>query len=126
MKYSRRQFLKTSSSIGLGLAATLGRAAEKRDLATAFDAEMDAFMRARDVPGGALAVVKGKRLVYAKGYGWANREKQTPVVPESLFRIASISKPFTAVAVMQLVEQGKLKLEQPVFDWIADSLCGGK
>jgi CubicO group peptidase (beta-lactamase class C family) len=48
------------------------------------------------------------------------------VLPESLFRIASISKPFTAVAVLQLVEKGKLKLDQPAFDLVAGDLCGFK
>ena len=81
-----------------------------------FDREVEAFMQAREVPGGALAVVKDGRLVYAKGYGWADRDKHTPVEPTSLFRIASVSKPFTAVAVLQLVEQGQLSLDTRAFD----------
>jgi N-acyl-D-amino-acid deacylase len=83
-----------------------------------FDKEMEQFMAANEIPGGALSVVKDKRLVYARGYGWANQEKHLHVKPLSLFRIASISKPFTAAAVLQLVEQGKLKLDQPVLDFI--------
>lgn len=75
-------------------------------------------MRARGVPGGALAVVKAGRLVYARGYGWADREKGRPVTPTSLFRIASLSKPVTAVAVLKLVEQGKLKLEARALDYL--------
>ena len=73
-------------------------------------------MTAREVPGGALAVVKDRRLVYARGYGWANREKEAPVHPDSLFRIASISKALTGVAVLQLVEAGKLALDASAFD----------
>lgn len=72
-------------------------------------------MAERKVPGGALAVVKDRKLVYAKGYGLADVERKASVTPESLFRIASISKPFTGVAVMQLVQQGKLSLDQPAF-----------
>ena len=80
-----------------------------------FDGEVQAFMAERQVPGGALAVVKDGRLVYARGYGWADRDWEIPVGPDSLFRIASISKPITAVAVLQLVEQGRLCLDEPAF-----------
>lgn len=73
-------------------------------------------MKAREIPGGSLAVVKDRRLVYAKGYGLADREKNLSVQADSLFRIASISKPFTAVAVMKLIEEGKLTLDQRAFD----------
>jgi N-acyl-D-amino-acid deacylase len=83
-----------------------------------FDQEMEQFMRAREVPGGAVAVVKNGKLVYAHGYGWADREKRQPVQAESLFRIASISKPITAVAVLQLVERGKLRLDDRAFDLV--------
>jgi len=83
-----------------------------------FDQEMEQYMRARSVPGGALAVVKDRKLVYAHGYGLADREKQTPVKADSLFRIASISKPITAVAVLQLVERDKLRLQDRAFDLV--------
>ena len=108
----RRTFLRTGS---LGLFAIAAHAEETASIAEAFDAEMDAFMQPRSIPGGALAVVKNRRLVYAKGYGWADREQKVPVAPESLFRIASISKPFTAVAVLQLVESGRLSLDATAF-----------
>jgi N-acyl-D-amino-acid deacylase len=81
-----------------------------------FDHEVFEFMGKAKIPGGALAVVKDGRLVYARGYGWADREKRIPVEATSLFRIASISKPFTAVAVMKLVEEGDLNLTDRAFD----------
>jgi len=81
-----------------------------------FDREIQQFISARHVPGGALAVVKDRRLVYRRGYGWADRENKVPVTPNSLFRIASISKPFTAVAALKLVEERKLDLNARVFD----------
>lgn len=80
-----------------------------------FDREVQQFMAERQVPGGALAVVKDGRLVYARGYGWADREREIAARPDSLFRIASISKPITAVAVLQLVEQGRLSLDEAAF-----------
>ena len=68
-----------------------------------------------DVPGAAIAIAKDGRLVLAKGYGLANVEKQEPVQPDTLFRVASIAKPITAVAVLQLVEDGLLNLDDRVF-----------
>lgn len=81
-----------------------------------FDELMTSFLSVQGAPGAALAVTRKGRLVYARGFGLADAETARPVQPDSLFRIASISKPLTAVAVMQLVEAGKLSLELPVFD----------
>lgn len=81
-----------------------------------FDALIVQHMTRHAIPGAALAVVNGGRLVHSRGYGYADLAAQTPVQPDSLFRIASISKPITAVAVLQLVEQGRLGLDDRVFD----------
>jgi N-acyl-D-amino-acid deacylase len=81
-----------------------------------FDRLMTRFLQKRRLPGAALAVAKNGRIVYARGFGYADLEDKTPVEPDSLFRIASISKPLTAVAVLQLVERGKLALDDKVFD----------
>ena len=67
------------------------------------------------MPGAAVAVAREGRLVLAKGYGLANVENEEPVEPDSLFRIASISKPTTAVAILQLVEDGVLDLDERAF-----------
>lgn len=105
------------------MAAGLGVAAEKRSIADVFDAEMQAFMEPRGIPGGALAVVKDRRLVYAKGYGWADREQRLPARADSLFRIASVSKPVTAAAVMKLVENARLNLDQQAFELLGNEYC---
>ena len=113
-RLSRRRFLRDAA---LGLAAASAfpiRAANKNPVATlakAFDPVVEKFMHERGIPGGALAVVKNRRLVYARGYGWADREKKISVQPDTIFRIASVSKPFTAVAVFKLIEVGKLSLD---------------
>jgi N-acyl-D-amino-acid deacylase len=83
---------------------------------SAFDDWMKSFMAEHQIPGGQLAIVKNGKLVYARGFGWADREAKEPVQPESLFRIASVSKPITAVAILKLVDQGKLKLDDKVLD----------
>ena len=109
---NRRTFLAT----GFAALAGAARGAGTLSIAEAFDREVEAFMSARGVPGGALAVVKDRRLVYTHGYGLADRKSGIPVQADSLFRIASLSKPVTAVAVMKLIEDGKLKFDATAFD----------
>ncbi|NJO03159.1 MAG: beta-lactamase family protein [Bacteroidia bacterium] len=79
------------------------------------DEEVDRFVREWALAGVALAVVKNGRLVFAKGYGLADRELKIPTQPYHLFRIASVSKLFTAVGIMKLVEADKLRLDDTVF-----------
>lgn len=81
-----------------------------------FDHLMTRFVAKHHLPGAALAVARHGQLVYARGFGFADRDEKQAVQPESLFRIASVSKPLTAVAVLQLVERGRLNLEEPVFE----------
>ncbi len=74
-----------------------------------------AFMKAHTVPGLSLAFARGGRSVYEQGFGFADITRRTPVTPDHRFRIASVSKPITACAVLDLVERGRLKLADPVF-----------
>ena len=72
-------------------------------------------MNTNDLPGFSLAMAKDGRLIYARGFGIANSQTGEAVSPHHLFRIASISKPITAVAIMQLIEQGQLAMSDTVF-----------
>jgi N-acyl-D-amino-acid deacylase len=72
------------------------------------------------IPGAAFALAREGRLLFAKGYGWANVTNGTQADPETLFALASLSKPITAVATLKLVEQGKLELDDAVFDILKD------
>ena len=86
-----------------------------------YDRIIARIMRDFDIPGAAVAVLRHGRLVYARGFGMADREAGTAVQPDALFRIASVSKPITAVAVLKLVEDGLLDLDARVFpDLLAD------
>lgn len=80
----------------------------------AYDELMEGLIRKWDVAGASLAVARGDKLLLARGYGFANREKSIPVQPTSLFRLASLSKTITAVAVLQLVQDGRLTLDDTV------------
>ncbi len=90
------------------------------------DAVMRAFMERWGVPGMAIAIVKDGRLVFARGYGYADRDTRQLVQPDSLFRIASVSKPITAVTVLKLVEDGKLHLSDKAFSILGLAPSGGK
>ena len=79
------------------------------------DKEVKAFIKRWKIEGASLAVTKDERLVYAKGFGIANKETGEEVKPGHLFRIASVSKLITAVAIMKLSEDGRLELDDPVF-----------
>jgi N-acyl-D-amino-acid deacylase len=105
---SRREFLGTL------LAATAANRADERDGLAPFDRVMTTFMTEHQPPGAELAVTKDSRLVYARGFGVAERGGADAVRPTALFRIASISKPFTAAAILQLIERGRLTLDARV------------
>jgi len=116
---TRRQFLATAAA-GLALWPWDERADGQptgpvMPKLAAYDDLMTSFLREHKPPGAALAVAYHGRLVYARGFGHADLEKREAVRPASLFRIASVSKPFTATAVMHLVEQGTLHLDERVF-----------
>lgn len=84
------------------------------------DALMADYLTRNSIPGASLAITDGGRLVYARGFGYADVGAREQVTPEHLFRIASISKPITAVAIFKLIEDGKLKLDDNIFDVIGN------
>lgn len=86
---------------------------------------IDAFVRAemarQKAPGIAMAIVRKEGVVAAKGYGFANVEHNVPVGPDTIFQSGSVGKQFTAAAVMLLVEQGKIGLEDPITRFFPDA-----
>lgn len=104
-------------ALGIGLAAEMPQpSAGAQSSFAAFDREMTQHLAKTGIPGGALAVAKDGKLCYTQAYGLADRERGTPVKSDALFRIASLSKPITAVAVLKLVEEGRLRLDARAFD----------
>src|SRR5262245_18463088 len=79
-----------------------------------FSAWMDGQLLNRHLPGVAVGVLSDQQLVWAHGFGLADVEHRVPMTPATKFRMASHSKLFTATAVMQLREDGKLRLDDPV------------
>src|SRR5215831_7297896 len=79
-----------------------------------------ALMQANNLPGASLAVARNGRLVLARGYGLADVEQGQPMKPESLLRFGSIGKTITSIAIMKLVEAGKLDLDASAFALLPD------
>ncbi len=79
------------------------------------DREIDRFIGRWNIKGLSLAVTRNDSLLYAKGYGWADVEAGKRMTPTNIMRMASASKLVTAIAIMRLVEDGKLKLNSKVF-----------
>ena len=108
-----------SSALLLILLLSLSCAAQD-----AVSAKVDEYIRsemqAQQIPGVALAVIKDGKMVIARGYGFANVEHQVPVKPETIFQSGSTGKQFTATAVMMLVEEGKLNLDDKITKYFPD------
>lgn len=81
----------------------------------AIDSKITAFLTTYNIPGASLAISKNGKLVYKKAYGKADKEANVDMTPTHRFRVASVTKTFTGVAIMRLVQEGKLNLDDKVF-----------
>src|SRR5262249_13459781 len=83
------------------------------------DALMSAYSQYGKLNGSVLVSEKGE-VIYKKGFGWANAEWQVPNQPDTKFRIGSMTKQFTAMLILQLVAENKLKLDVPISTYLPD------
>jgi CubicO group peptidase (beta-lactamase class C family) len=98
-----------------------GSVSDPRDLEAFFDGVVNVQLQSKHIAGAVVAVVVGDKVVFSKGYGYADVESRRQVDPDkTMFRIASISKLFNWTAVMQLVEEGKLDLDTDVNTYMKD------
>lgn len=98
-----------------------GHAQESRwPRAEAVDAAVAEQMKTTGAVGCAVGIIEDGKIVYLKGYGLADREKNVPVDTHTLFRWASVSKPITAVAALQLVEKGQLDLDKDIREYVPE------
>jgi N-acyl-D-amino-acid deacylase len=91
---------------------------QSRSELAAFDDWIKSFLAEHKIPGASLAIGREGQLIYARGFGYADRDAKSTVEPDALFRIASVSKPITGVAIMKLVQDERLHLEDKVLDYI--------
>ena len=106
---------------GAGAAPGAASLANNADVVAAerlFSAWAEAQMAYRGLPGIAVGVVQDQTLVWSRGFGFSDVEKRVPMTAQTRFRIASNSKLFTAIAIMQLREAGKLRLDDPVAKYL--------
>src|SRR5829696_4470614 len=87
---------------------------------SALDQLVESEFKASGTPGAAVAIVHDDRMVHLEGYGTANIETGEKVTPDTLFRIGSRTKIFTAVAVLSLVEEAKLDPAKPFSTYVKD------
>lgn len=79
------------------------------------DSIMQRYLKRWEINGAQLAISRGDSLLYAKGYGWADKERGIEMEPSYIMRIASVSKLVTAIGIMKLQESGRVKLSDHVF-----------
>jgi CubicO group peptidase (beta-lactamase class C family) len=95
-------------------------------LSSQVDAAVEAQRKAQEIPGLSLAVCRNGKVIKASGYGLANVELDVPVTPETIFQTGSVGKQFTSMAVMMLVEEGKISLDEKLIKYIPESPAAWK
>ena len=102
------------------LAIPPARAQDTRPLVHYVDSVAGAAVAEKRTAGVSIAVAKNGRTVLAKGYGFADLENDVPATPETVYRIGSVTKQFTSAAIMRLMEQGKLSLDDTLQKFFPD------
>ena len=92
--------------------------ARARDHLANFDGVVTKAMSESKIPGASVAIVREGKVIYAKGFGYRNLDKKSPVTTETLFAIGSITKSFTALAFGILCDEGKVDWNQPVRNYL--------
>lgn len=114
-KMPATQSQTTVKDNGIAWSDTLTNKASEIPALAGMDNEIERFRNKWEIKGISIAVSRNDSLLFAKGYGWADREAGIPMSPGSIMRIASASKLVTATAIMKLVEQGRLRLDSKIF-----------
>ena len=104
-----------------GAGSALSQSNSDKVISPQVGAYVEAQMREQKIPGLALSVVRDGQIIKARGYGLANVELDVPVKPETLFQTGSVGKQFAATAVMMLVEQGKVGLDDKISKYFEGS-----
>ncbi len=117
----RRLLLKSSILAFFAPLMATGAASSPSDEVTKVDAYVRAEMQRERIPGLALGVYRDGKIIKAEGYGIANLEWDASVTPDTIFQSGSVGKQFAATAVMMLVEEGKVGLDDPVQKYFPDA-----
>jgi CubicO group peptidase (beta-lactamase class C family) len=110
----------------LGMVGVVGNGRGEDGVSAQVDGAVEAQRAAQRIPGVSLAVCRDGKVVKTSGYGLANVELGVPVTAATIFQTGSVGKQFTSMAVMMLVEEGKIGLEDKITKYIAESPAGWK
>jgi CubicO group peptidase (beta-lactamase class C family) len=113
----KRSGPKLTAVLIFGICANAAISAQSEKI----DQYIRAEMGVRHIPGLALVVIKNGEIVKLKGYGVANLEHDVAVTPDTVFELASVTKQFTATAIMLLVEEGKVRLDDSISHYLSNS-----
>jgi CubicO group peptidase (beta-lactamase class C family) len=109
-----------SSRATPGFPQAVGPSGNYTSVAGALSKFIQHEMEDKKLPAFSIALVDDQQVVWAQGFGYADPEKKTPASPETVYRIGSVSKLFTDIGVMQLVERGELDLDAPIQKYLPD------
>ena len=107
------RFLAFAAALTVGWTSPAPAELAEAKLEPAITGYLDPLLKTNNFSG-VILVAKGDRILFAKGYGYADIEQRVPNSPDTLFQIASVSKPFTAAAIMRLAEQSRIDLHAPL------------
>src|SRR5262245_33184864 len=85
-----------------------------------FEKQVEQIRTLLKIPGMSAVIVRDQRVLWSKGFGFADAEKQIPATPETLYHVASLTKTLAATLLLKLAEQGKLDLDEPVSHYSTD------
>ncbi len=111
-------FLVVTAIPTLVAAGSLAEDPRVVDAVTAWETWVEYQLATQRIPGASTGVVYDQEVLSMRGYGQANPEAQIPATPDTIFSICSISKLFTSVTLMQLRDEGRVRLDNPVFEYL--------
>jgi CubicO group peptidase (beta-lactamase class C family) len=116
-----RKAAETVVTVGIAIAALAGTASAQASPASAtVDASLREAVERKDIPGVVALITDRDRVLYRNAFGVADVATSRPLATDALFRIASMTKPVTSVALMQLVEQGRIALDDPAAKYLPE------
>jgi CubicO group peptidase (beta-lactamase class C family) len=127
MPSRRIVFLGALATVALpSFATSQSRGVTREVIARAADSIAQAVLQRGRVAAMSIAVVRGRDTIVMKGYGMADVENDVPATAQTVYRIGSVTKQFTSVAVMQLVQQGKLSMDDEVTKYVPNAPVHGR
>ena len=111
------------TSVGWGTATPAPTTEADFEAFAELEVELEDLPQKLKIPAFSAAIVQDQELVWAKGFGYADLENKVEATPDTPYHLASLTKPFAATIIMQLVEEGLLNLDDPTWFWLLADPC---